>query len=1167
MAWWNNDWDYRLRVKVNSDHVDSNLTDVPLWVRLRDGNFDFTKTTTIGGAEIRFVDYNNIQIPHEITQWNTASGIADIWVKFPEVSSTEDSYVWMYYGNPTASGMADVKGLINNLEEDEFPGTTLSGIWTWDAGTGGSYTVSGSNLYINSGSGASASDPTWVYQSVGANEDFDVTCKVYAPDIDANYEHTGLLVWIDTNNWAKIIRLYSSGAGGQVIESYHNEAASPGVERTAFSNTTTYLRMRRINGAITCWYSDTGDDDDWTHFDPAARLETDAAVSVGLLASHQSGSQFVAAFDWFRFKTRPYGSQVWTDYDLVYHLNDETMDGTVEQVIDSSPALNHGTSSGNPTPGQTGIVNKSKKNDGSDYIASVGYAGILGSDDRTTLLWFKPTQAAQGTYAGMFSYGASGANNSWFMQSGSAAEDYYGFDLWGNLTTTWLAVDPADGWHYWAVKWDGSSWKAYMDAGLVMDRSASPSTVVSSYYVGQNYYDVVSCLGYIDEVRVYREVLDADEIKVQYLNMGDHSKIMSYDEPDYEGLYPEWLGTWGQRIKLTIDHTKVDETLENFPTMVRVSDSSGLTNADITAFFDELTLSGTAGYEDDFTGTNGDPPDSYKWQTSGSPQIQNNRLRMDASGTSEWARTNYDFYGNFDVQVDFENMVVENFVGFTMELRANAVSDGTGYYVNIRRAYDAGQKYRSQSWDGSLHTLTTTSTADLSGKMRMTRDGTTVKTYYWNSGWVEHAEDTFDVLGSNPIRIMFFTSSYSGNPNVQVDWDNFTINSGSIYDNTQRKRVAFTTWNGTQQFPAEIELFDTANEDAVYWVNVPQISSEDDTILYLYYDSSQPNNTDYVGDVGSFAATKVWDEDFEIVCHMANSPTGSANDMKNSAKGWHGTTYNMGSGNLGASSLGRYITFDGAAEFIDFGDVFYTNELTVETIANVTSFTGGQPRTMVVKRNTVGTANTLDAEWSFHFTNATYLALAGWNFPVNCGASGAPNFEGTEYYVAATTGALEGDVIKLYINDTDHGTCARTAGTILNTASAWQIGARTNNNSSRYFYGSIREVRVSTIVRTAEWTKATYYTSWDDLISYSAPENDEVFRFQGTVLVEGSPASRTVYLYRRDTGELVREVTSNEIDGLFEAGSPNWDYHFCVILPELDDTYDLIADDKIHPGN
>jgi hypothetical protein len=222
---------------------------------------------------------------------------------------------------------------------------------------------------------------------------------------------------------------------------------------------------------------------------------------------------------------------------------------------------------------------------------------------------------------------------------------------------------------------------------------------------------------------------------------------------------------------------------------------------------------------------------------------------------------------------------------------------------------------------------------------------------------------------------------------------------------------------------------------------------------------------------------------------------------------------------------------------------------------------------MVVKRNTVGTANTLDAEWSFHFNNATSMALAGWNFPVNCGYGGAPNFQGTEYYVAGTTGPAEDDIIELYINDTNPASCTRAAGTILNTASAWQIGARTNNNSSRYFYGNIREVRVSTIVRPAEWTKATYYTSWDNLVSYGAPEDTEVFRFQGTVLVQGNPASRTVYLYRRDTGELVREVTSNEIDGLFEAGSPNWDYHFFVILPELSETYDLISHDKIHPGN
>ena len=1189
MTWWNNDWDYRLRVKVNSDYVDSNLTDVPLWVRLRDGNFDFTRTTTSGGEEIRFVDYNNIQIPHEITQWNTASGIGDIWVKFSEVSSTEDSYVWMYYGNSTASGVPPVE-VSSNVENDEFPGTTLSGIWAWDAGTGGSYTVSGSNLRISSGSGdiwAASYDPTWVYQSAGTG-DFDVSTKLYSADITANYRQAGILVVVDSSNFWKLVKVNN---GGELVSFGNTIGAAAGPAYTtdiSYTADTIYLRVKRVDDAVYGYYK-ANEEDDWiliTH--PSNKLYSSSAVTIGLVAVHPSSSQFTADFDWFRKTHVDYSTTVWDDYELVYHLNDETLDGTAGQVQDSSPVSNNGTSTGHPTPGYTGVVSTCPLFDGSDYITSVGAANAVGADDRTTMLWFKPTVADQGQWAGMFTYGASSTNAGWFMESATNNEDYYAFLLYGLSadTPTWIAVDPSEGWNHWALSWDGTDWKGFYNGNIITNRSASPNTTASVYLVGRNWDIPTNCIGYLDEVRVSTEAIDDDEIKVQYLNIAEHSKIMSYDEPDYEGLYPQWLGDYGQRIKLTIDHTKVDEPLEDFPTLVKVSDSSGVNSTNLRAFFNELTLSsGTYNvmdYWDDFTSASGSAPNSDKWvetDTLNVMSIQNNKLYFDGGGSDYKeakvvSRFRLDGNYAFDVQIDWDILTWTPPSGGPDHYAGHMEIAGGSQYTRSYRQRSSTVNRMRLFGDGGTNDFAWNLTAT-TGKTRFTWDGTSVlKAYVWTGSQWEWNGNTSgytcseNYAGDEVTITLYFKQEPAGH--VEATSDNFTINSGHVIYDVNQKKTAFTTWNGTQQCYAEIEEFNVTDERALFWVNVPYISDVDDTVLYLYYDSSQSNNTDYVGDVGSFAATKVWDDDFQIVCHMANTPTGSANDIKNSAKGWHGTSYNMASSTLGTSSYGRYLSFDGTADFIDFGDVFYTNELTVETIANVTSFTGGQPRIMINKRNSVGTATENDTEWSFHFTNATNLGFSGWsniNVPVACGYGSAPNFQGTEYYVAGTTGPLIGDVIELYINDTNPTSCTRTVDDIENTSSAWQIGSRSNNNSSRYFHGNIREVRISTIIRPAAWTKATYYTSWDDLISYSAPENDEVFRFQGTVEVLGVPSSRTVYLYRRDTGELVRETTSNEIDGLFEAGSPHWDYHFFVILPELDETYDLIGHDKIHPGN
>jgi len=49
-----------------------------------------------------------------------------------------------------------------------------------------------------------------------------------------------------------------------------------------------------------------------------------------------------------------------------------------------------------------------------------------------------------------------------------------------------------------------------------------------------------------------------------------------------------WLSDWENRIKCTIDNTNIDDTLSNFPVLLHISATSGISAADLTAFFTEL---------------------------------------------------------------------------------------------------------------------------------------------------------------------------------------------------------------------------------------------------------------------------------------------------------------------------------------------------------------------------------------------------------------------------------------------------------------------------------------------------------------------------------------------------------------------------------------------------
>jgi hypothetical protein len=52
---------------------------------------------------------------------------------------------------------------------------------------------------------------------------------------------------------------------------------------------------------------------------------------------------------------------------------------------------------------------------------------------------------------------------------------------------------------------------------------------------------------------------------------------------------PAYLSGWDNRVKIAIDHTKIDADLTDFPVMIKISDDSGQGGADLTAIFDELT--------------------------------------------------------------------------------------------------------------------------------------------------------------------------------------------------------------------------------------------------------------------------------------------------------------------------------------------------------------------------------------------------------------------------------------------------------------------------------------------------------------------------------------------------------------------------------------------------
>ncbi|WP_435550430.1 MotA/TolQ/ExbB proton channel family protein [Desulfobacterium sp. N47] len=114
-AWWNNQWEHRKKIAFDTTSTGSdikeNLNEIPVLIRLHSGNFNFTNAKD-DGSDIRFVSQDDkTPLKYHIENYDTIDGIALFWVSIPKLPATSNQdFVWMYYGNKSAADGQDIKG-------------------------------------------------------------------------------------------------------------------------------------------------------------------------------------------------------------------------------------------------------------------------------------------------------------------------------------------------------------------------------------------------------------------------------------------------------------------------------------------------------------------------------------------------------------------------------------------------------------------------------------------------------------------------------------------------------------------------------------------------------------------------------------------------------------------------------------------------------------------------------------------------------------------------------------------------------------------------------------------------------------------------------------------------------------------------------------------------
>lgn len=103
-AWWNPSWQKRVKITFANGSRGA-LANFPIAVYLNSSRVSYSDFSA-NGDDIRFIDADGVtQLDYEIERWTT-SGTSTIWVKVPDIASSNADYVYMYYGNSGASAVA-----------------------------------------------------------------------------------------------------------------------------------------------------------------------------------------------------------------------------------------------------------------------------------------------------------------------------------------------------------------------------------------------------------------------------------------------------------------------------------------------------------------------------------------------------------------------------------------------------------------------------------------------------------------------------------------------------------------------------------------------------------------------------------------------------------------------------------------------------------------------------------------------------------------------------------------------------------------------------------------------------------------------------------------------------------------------------------------------------
>lgn len=97
--WYDSSWRYRKTITIDSTKVKAPLTSLPVLISMTDT--DLRDKAQNDGHDILFSSSNGkAKLSHEMERFDGSTGELIAWVKVPSLSSSKNTRIYMYYGNP-----------------------------------------------------------------------------------------------------------------------------------------------------------------------------------------------------------------------------------------------------------------------------------------------------------------------------------------------------------------------------------------------------------------------------------------------------------------------------------------------------------------------------------------------------------------------------------------------------------------------------------------------------------------------------------------------------------------------------------------------------------------------------------------------------------------------------------------------------------------------------------------------------------------------------------------------------------------------------------------------------------------------------------------------------------------------------------------------------------